>query len=420
MNSHQEAVITGVGVVSPIGIGRDVFWRSLVEGQSGVRPLSEIKAPEMPVWIGGEVRDFDPKDRINRKSLKVMSRDIQMAVVAAALAADDAKLSAGAADPERMGVTFSSDLIQAPPVEMEQAYRRCMADGPFDFSKWASAAQSEIYPLWFLKHLPNMPACHIAILHDLRGPNNTITVGETSCLAALAEGVRYIQRGSADVVFCGGVGSNVRTTPFCRSFLSQVSLRNHDPTAACRPFDADRDGQVNGEGAAVFVVESRASAQARGANILCSVLGYGCAQDTRWTSPPRTGQVIERSIRVALKDAGRQPADVGHVNANGVATISDDAMEATAIAAVLNDVPVTAPKSFFGNLGSGSGAVELAASVLGLAHKSVPFTLNYERPDPACPVNVVRSRPMTGAKPLAVVLNQSRTGQAAALVIEGS
>ena len=413
----REIVITGLGVVSPIGVGQQAFWTSLLSGRSGVGPISQFDASAVPIPFGGEVRQFDPKEFVKpRKSLKVMAREIQFGFAAAGMAYEDAGLTQQSADPDRIGVILGTDLIQGQPEDVAQAFRRSQVDGRFQFSLWGPSAMAEIYPLWMLKYLPNMPACHVAIALDARGPNNTHALGEVSSLLAISEAVRVLERGAADVMLCGGTGSRLNPVIVIRSCLTEVSRRAAEPERACRPFDAERDGQVNGEGAAVFVLETREHALARGARIRARVLGYGCAFAPAGDGPGAASG-IEASIRQALAMASCAPHDVGHVNAHGISTQSGDRLEAQAIRAVLGDVPVTAPKSYFGNLGSGTGAVEAVASVLALEQGLVPATLNYEKPDPRCPVNVIRSQPLSGPQRAALLLNQSPMGQAAALLL---
>jgi 3-oxoacyl-[acyl-carrier-protein] synthase II len=420
MPDSRDIVITGIGVVSPIGIGRQAFFDSLLAGRSGVRALPQLPPHCVPVWIGADVADFDPKDYITpRKSLKVMSRDIQLAVVAANLAVQDAALAPESVAPERKGVVLGTDMIQSVPHDIEQACRGATTGRRFDFSRWGPAAMRDIFPLWFLKHLPNMPACHIGIAHDCRGPTNTITQMDVSSLWAIAEACRVIERGHADLMLCGGTGSRVHPTPFCRSFAQQLSQRNDIPSAASRPYDADRDGLVNGEGAAVFVIETRESAFARGARIHARLLGNASAfEHTPRGQRPRGG-AIRASIARALAESRLTATDVGHVNANGQGTTVEDSVEAQAIQAALGDVPVTAPKGHFGHLGSGTGAVEMAASVLGLADGRIPHTLNCEHPDPECPVNLIRDSAATGLRPIAIAINHAPPGQAVALVLAG-
>jgi 3-oxoacyl-[acyl-carrier-protein] synthase II len=420
MAPPREVVITGVGVASPIGIGRQAFWHSLREGRSGIRPFADGQAVQESLRFGGVVPDFDPKQYVTpRKSLKVMSRDIQLGFTAAQLACDDAGLVEGAVDPDRFGVVFGADMIYCDPTELTDAFRSCLRDGAFDFAAWGQHALRQMYPLWLLKYLPNMPACHIAIARDARGPNNSLTLGDVSSLTALAEAVRVIERSLADVVISGGSGSRIHPMVLIFKQDDERSRRAHDPAAASRPFDADRDGLVYGEGAAALVLESRQSAEARGAKVLARVLGYANTFEPRVGTNPLEGLAIRSSIAGALRSAGLQPGDIGHVNAHGASTIRQDQLEAQAIRDLLGDVPVTAPKSYFGNLGAAGGAVELAASVLALEHQQIPPTLNYHRPDPLCPINVIHGQPAPLGPPTVLALSQASTGQAAAVVLAG-
>ena len=237
-------------------------------------------------------------------------------------------------------------------------------------------------------------------------------------MLATIEASWIIQRGHADVMIAGGSGSRLSLTPMMYRTSGNVSHRNDDPTRASRPFDAERDGMVNGEGGAAFVLESEAHARARGATILAKISGWGSSIGPPSDGTALNGEAICRSIHSALKIAGKTPEQVGHVNAHATGTTTGDPVEAQAIRQCLGDVPVTAPKSYFGNLGAGGGAVEMAASLLALMHGQVPTTLNYQNPDPACPVAVVRDTPLAVSQPNALVLNQSGTGQAAAIMLE--
>ena len=421
MTSLRDVVITGVGVVSPIGIGKAPFAESLWAGRSGVKSLALLQDTPFPVRFGADIAEFDGKQYVTpRKSIKVMSREIQFAFAAASLAIQDANLNTADIDRDRFGVVFGSEMMYSAPGELIDAYNKCVVDGRFSFSQWGDRAMSNLYPLWMLKYLPNMPACHIAIAHDARGPNNTFTLGEVSSLLALMEASRYIQRGQADVMIAGGTGSRLNITGLVFRGVKDLSHRNESPSEACRPFDADRDGMVNGEGSGAFVLEEAGHAAARGASVLARVLGFGSSFEPKSKSGSRSGCGVRSTIQQALREAGLAASDVGHVNANGLSTIADDAMESSAIRDLLGDVPVTAPKSYFGHLGSGTGAVEMAASVLALEQHEIPKTLNFQRHDPGCPLNVVhgQSRPMT--KMTAMVLNQSLTGQAASVLLGGA
>jgi 3-oxoacyl-[acyl-carrier-protein] synthase II len=370
--------------------------------------------------FAAEVREFDPKQYVRpRKSLKVMSRDIQMGFAAADLACTDAGIEPEQVAPERMGVVFGADMMYCDLDEVADAYRSCLVNNEFRFERWGNQALSNMYPLWMLKYLPNMPACHIAIAHDARGPNNSITLGEASSLLALAEALRVIERGSADVMIAGGTSSRVHPTSYAFRGAGQLSQRSDaDPTTIVRPFDATRDGSLNGEGSAALILERRAHAEARGAKILGRVLGYGSTFEPRDPLGPQ-GTAVRGAIQVALRSAGITAQEIGHVNANGLSTIPMDRLEAQAIRATLGDVPVTAPKSYFGNLGAGSGAVEALVSVLGLVEGQIPPTLNYETPDPECPVRVIHGKAMPVTQSTALLLNIAGTGQAVAVVIAG-
>lgn len=417
-DSDSTIVITGLGIVSPIGIGQEACWESVLAGRSGIRRISLFDPSGLPIQIAGQLPDFDPKPFLyNRKALKVMARDTQLGVAAAKLAWEDARLQAGAVDPERIGVVLGADRICNPVTDSEAAYRNCMVDGRFDFSRWGTAGLEASYPLSFLRVLPNMIACHISIAHDARGPNNTIHQGEVSSLLALEEAVRVLRRGWADVVLAGGASSQMDPYDWVRHCrLGGLSARQDNPAAACRPFDAHRDGQVKGEGAAVFVLERASHALARQARIFGRILATASA-----TEPYRPGQLPEgialrRVIHQALQQADLVPSQLGHINAHGLSTPEDDRLEAQVLHQMAPEVPVTAPKSFFGNLGAAAGAVELAISLLGLAQGLIPPTLNYQTPDPACPVRVVHGSPWESKGPV-LALNWNRSGQAAALIV---
>lgn len=414
----REVVITGIGLVSPIGLEREEFFSALCEGKSGVAVLEELANTSLVSRIGARVGDFQAKNHVKpRKNIKVMSRDIQMGFVAADKAWIDAKVADDTIDPERLGVIFGADLIAVDLTELEPAYRACMALERFEYPKWGSSITEEMFPLWMLKYLPNMPACHIAIGRDARGPNDSVTVEGTSGLTALAEAVRVIQRGQADAMITGSTSSRIHPQIWAAEKAYELSHRLDDPAGACRPFDADRDGTVHGEGAGAVVLEERSHAEARGARILAVVRGFASAFEARLPGkPPRKGPVC-RAIRGVLADAGMSADEIGHVNANGLGTINDDRVEAEAIAETLGQVPVTAPKSCIGNLGAGAGTVELAASLLGLEKGLVPPTRNYQTADPACPINVVRGTPLEGSLPSALVLSQSRMGHCEAVIV---
>jgi len=418
MDRSRDIVITGAGVVSPIGIGCENFWRALCAGESGIRPVDLFDASSLKVRFGGQIADFDPKQYVRpRKSLKVMSREIQLGFAAADLAMADAGIAEGSLEPERVGVVFGSDMIYADLEDLAQTYRRSARDGRFDFHLWSEAIQEELHPLWLLKHLPNMAASHIAIAHDARGPNNSMVLGDVSSLLAIAEAASVIQRGWADVMLAGGTGCRLHPTALVARGDALLSHRADDFRSACRPFDRERDGLVNGEGAGALVLESRGHAERRGARIRGALVATAvrCEPGARRTG--LRGESLRQAIRAVCAAAGFAPEAVGHVNAHGVGTVEMDRAEARAIAAELGAVPVTAPKSSFGHLGAGGGAVELVASLMGLEQGLVPATLNYRSPDPECPVNVVHGGPLAGRPATAIKVNLCSTGQAVAVAL---
>lgn len=419
MHERPTVVITGVGIVSPLGIGRDRFWQSIVSGRSGVSVIKAFDPRHLPARVAAEVRDFEPKEYVRpRKSLKVMARDSQFAVAASDMALADAGIAAGQLDPDRFGVVLGADRLRNELVESAPTYHACAPDGTFEYERWTTDGFSAMYPLGFLKVLPNMPACHISILHDARGANNTLHEGELSTFLAIAEAQRLIERGGADVVITGGVSSRTHPIDYVRRCLTmEMSQRNDRPELASRPFDKERDGQVFGEGGAVFILESQTHAEARRAKILGRLLGYGAACEPLAPSDQLTGTAIAQTIRITLADAGMEASGLGHVSAHGLSTRHDDLVEAVAIHDTLGDVPVFAPKSFFGNLGAAAGAVELAANLLALDAGVVPATLNVECPDPKCPIEVVRHRPLVGRPGTALLLNHTAEGQSAGIIV---
>lgn len=434
LRSERRVVITGLGIVSPIGIGSDAFWTSIAEGRGGVGPIAAFPVDGLPTNVGGEVRDFDaaalalPKfKKVLRKSLKYMARDIQLAVAAAQLAVADAGLLEGGVDPTRFGVDLGAGLISSELDELAPAIAlSSAASGSFDYGVWGREGIPIIQPIWLLKYLPNMLACHISILIDCQGPSNTITEAEAASNLAIGEAARIIARGRADVMISGGADSKIHPLSLVRmSLLGQMSHWTGEPSAACKPFDVRRDGWVAGEGAGILILEEREHALARGARIHGEILGSGSGCDARpggGLDPEGVGTEI--ALRAALRDAGLSPGEVGHVNAHGAATVVSDLAEARAIRRVFNDAPAPAPvtalKGYLGNIVSGCGAVELIASLLGVNRGVIPPVLNCEEPDPECDLDLVRGAPRRTDNATFVNTNLTRHGQASALVVRGS
>ncbi len=429
-SASRRVVITGIGLVSPLGNSVDRLWDALSQGRSGVDRLRRIPTDYLPTAYGaeawdftGQIEDFGPLEpsqkRTIRKGLKVMCREIQMGVAAAQCSLADAGLKLGDYDVDRTGVLYGADYIMTMPDEFAEGVRTCLdGDDHFQFSRWGDEGLAKVTPLWLLKYLPNMPASHIAIYNDLRGPNNSITLREASANLAFAEAFCTIARGSADTILVGATGSRVSPIRAVHVMLQEVLAGNGlEPSKLCRPFDLNRTGLVIGEGAGSVVLEELETARKRGARILGEVVGYGSSTVLDRSGTANFRRALENVLRQTLNAAGMTPGEVGHVNAHGLGTRRCDAEEAQAIQAVFGDrpVPVVAAKSYFGNLGAGGGVIELVASLAALEHDALFPILNYETPDPDCPITAAAS----GAPPgdSFVNLNVSPQGQAAGVMV---
>lgn len=420
---RARIVISGVGVVSPIGIGKDPFWTSLQRNRSGIDFLS-IPHDGLPSAFGAEVRDFDPVQHLrDRKFLKVMSRDMQLGVASSRLAVEDSGLTQGAMDPLRLGVAYGAGRMTTHPAELSAAVEACRDESSeINMTRWGEDGLGQIAPLWLLRQLPNMPACHVSIDHNAQGPNNTITSRDASALLALAEAVRVIEADRADAMIVGACSSNIHPVDIAKFHRFEgLSQRSDDPARACRPFDFERDGAVVGEGAATFLVERYEHAVRRGADIYAEVIGVGAGCDGVGSANEAGGIGLVRAIESGIRRAGIRPDEIGHINAQGKSTQTDDIVESRAYLRVLGDcvsrIPVTAMKSFIGHFDAGGGAVELAGTLLALRYGEVPATLNYEVPDPRCPVNVVKDGPQSIRNRTAISVNRTARGQSAAAIL---
>jgi 3-oxoacyl-[acyl-carrier-protein] synthase II len=419
-SSKRRAVITGCGAVTSLGVSAQALWDGMAAKQSGIRPISGFDVSVLPTRIGGEVLEFEAKqfiDKKERKSLKVMSRSIQFAVAAAKLAMDDSGIDTTKLDKTRFGVEFGAGLIASELAELGPASHvssNCQP-GTVDMEKWGVQGLANMPPLWMLKYLPNMLACHVSILHDAQGPNNSITEGDVASLLALGEAYRIMSRDLADFFLVGGADSKLNPLSFVRHTLFMpLSRRNDSPAQACRPFDRGRDGVVLGEGAGVIVLEDLEHARSRGATILAELVGFSAAFDAKGT-----GSGVTRVIQGALREAGITPDQVDHVNAHGLSSTRADAIEARGIQAAFgnNKVPVFAAKSYIGSLGAGSGITEMIASLLAMRQGVLPATLNYDEPDPECPVTVLSGEPRPIEREYFVKVGFTDMGQCAAVVL---
>ncbi|WP_439629327.1 beta-ketoacyl-[acyl-carrier-protein] synthase family protein [Gemmata sp.] len=415
----RRAVLTGFGVINPLGTGPDAFWQALLAGTPGVHTITHLNPEHLPSRMAGEVRGFSAKALIEksyRRTLNSMARTVEFGVIGCQLAMQDAGLAKGTVPSHRIGVEFASVMGATELDDLGPASTHSIApeaEAP-DMDAWGRKGLSHVPPLWMLKYLPNMPACHATILYDIQGPSNTQIPGDTAGAVALAEALRIIRRGAADVMLVGGSEAKVHPLSLSRfNLFASFSKRNHDPEGAIRPFDRDRDGTAPGEGTATFTLEALDHALARKAKIYAEVVTVASGVDRGLAGPG-----MARLIRNALSAAGITPSDVDHVNAHGLGTVRGDAFEARAIGEVFGkSVPVFAPLSRFGNMGAASGLSELACSVLALKHGQLPGTLNHANPDPACPVAVHTGAPRPVTKSYALKLSYTDLGQSSVVVI---
>jgi 3-oxoacyl-[acyl-carrier-protein] synthase II len=430
---QRRVVITGVGIVSPLGSSKEDLWGALCSRRSGVGPLTALPPGATPISCAaqarqfqGKIEDFGPLDKEQtkaiRKGLKLMSRESQMGVAAAQRALGDAGLASGKTDPLRTGVAFGIDHMITVPDDFTDGVAQCLdAQGRFDFSRWPAEGMPKMSPLWLLKYLPNMPASHIAIYNDLRGPSNSLTMREAAANVAVGEAYRTILRGSAEVMIAGAAGNRTHPLKIIHALQQEeLATGDGDPARASRPFDRLRTGMVLGEGAGAVVLEELRSAEARGATIYGEVVGSATSAVLGRNRIAHRCQALVNVLRRTLADAGASPDDVGHLHAHGLSTRACDTEEAQAIGEALGGrvqpIPVVAAKSYFGNLGAGSGMVELVASLLALGQGRLFPVLNYENADPECPLNVVTADDVPAGTSF-VSLNVTPQGQAAAVMV---
>ena len=421
-----------MGAISPLGNSIDVLWNRLSSGTSGVGALKSMPTDSFPVDIGGECSEFDGSidnfgdldkvlKRNVKKALKLMCREIQMGVAAAQLAMQHSGINIADRDPTRFGTMFGSDYIITNPAEFQKGIGQCLSDDGFEFDKWAQQGLPNVEPTWLLKYLPNMPASHVAIFNDLQGPSNSLTVRESSSNVAIGEAVTIIRRGSADAFVTGSTGSRIHPLRTIHVSLQEpLADRNSeiaggDATKACRPFDSNRSGMVMGEGAGVMILESLESAQARDAKIYGEVTGYGSSAVRGTDNAADFKSSLSNAIQMALQVAGVDAKSIGHVQAHGVSGLRCDLEEAQAIEEHFPLAPVTATKSYMGNLGAGSGMVESISSILAMENNSLFPILNCDDVDPACKINIAKAGDSPGDS--FINLNVTPQGQASAVII---
>lgn len=394
----KRVVVTGLGVISPVGTGIKPFWDNILAGVSGVGPITRFDSEGFESRIAAEVKDFDPMEYMERKEARRLDRFAQFALAASSMAIEDAGLDLNRIDRDRVGVILGSGIggIET----LEQQTRVLLERGP-----------GKISPFFIPMMISNMGAAQVAINFRLRGCNLITTSACASSNNAVGDAFRLLQRGQADVVITGGMEAPI--TPlavagFCA--MKALSTKNDHPEKASRPFDARRDGFVIGEGAAVLILETLDHAVARGARIYAEVAGYGCTCDAyHITAPDPDGEGAAMSMRLALEDAGVHPSEVDYINAHGTSTPLGDALETLAIKKLFkehaNKIAVSSTKSMTGHLLGAAGGLEAAVCVLAIRDGVVPPTINYEFPDPDCDLDYVpnQSRRM----PVRVALSNS-------------
>ena len=377
----RRVVITGVGPITPIGIGKDEFWGNLIAGKSGIGFITQFDAsdPGFTTKIAGEVKDFDFANYGDKKEGKRMDRVTQFAVAAAKLAVEDAELDLEKIDPVRAGVCVGSG-IGGIHTFLEQSL------------KYGEKGPGKISPFFIPMEIPNMPAGQISIALGFKGPNTAIITACATVTNCIGDALRTIQYGDADIMIAGGTEAAVSPVAIAGfGNMKALSTNNEHPEKASCPFDKKRDGFVMGEGAGVLVIESLEHAQKRGANILAEIVGYGSNCDAyHMTTPTPDGSGAAKAIKLAINEAGIKPEDVDYVNAHGTSTPANEKGESGAIVSVLGkDVPVSSTKSFTGHLLGAAGAVEAIATIEAIRHSFVPKTAGTKELSDYIEANVV-------------------------------
>ncbi|MBK7403183.1 MAG: hypothetical protein IPJ41_00775 [Phycisphaerales bacterium] len=446
----RRVVITGLGTVCAPGVGVKALWDALLEGRSGLGPIHAFDASGFRCRLGGEVRDFSARDFVPkhyRKAVKVMARDVEIAVGAALLAAQDAALSTRAAGDEaapttypgeRVGCQIGAGLIAAETDELAMAAATAVdADGRFSTKLWGDVAEAgggggmnNLQPLWMLKYLPNMLACHVTIIHGCEGPSNTITCAEASGLLSMGESLRVIQRGAADACFTGGSESKLNLMGMMRLELAgrlASTGETRDSAAVVRPFDPLAPGTVLGEGGGVLILEESQAARARGANIYAEVLGFGAAHgpppfdviDPAPGAGETPGDGLRWAITSALADSGLSAGDIDAIVPTGAGVVGADAIEADALRTVFGDrlerIPLVTIRGVVGDCQAGNGALQAAVAALCVREQKLPARLHAGSPAPGLNAGAAPARDAVLRRVL--VCSTSLAGQNAAVVL---
>lgn len=377
----RRVVITGTGVVSSLGIGTGDFWESIKNGQSGISKIERVDVSDLPTCVGAEIKNYDPSEFIGKKEIKRMDRFTQFAVSAAHMAIEDSKLNIDTMDKGRLGIVIGTGIggIET----MESQHKILMEKGP-----------GRVSPFFVPLMLPNIAAANIAIRYGVKGFVECVTTACASSANSIGDAFKVIQRNDADVMIAGGAEAPIVRLSLSGFCANKTMTTNKEPLSACRPFDAQRDGFVIGEGAGALILEEYEHAIKRGANIIAEIVGYGCSNDAyHITAIPDDGEGGAKSILQAINDAGILPSDINYINAHGTSTELNDKSETAAIKTVFGEyayrLPISSTKSMTGHLLGAAGAVESIITVLALKDGYIPPTINYSVPDPECDLDYV-------------------------------
>jgi 3-oxoacyl-[acyl-carrier-protein] synthase II len=381
----RRVVVTGVGLVCGCGIGTEEVWKNLLAGKSGIGPVTQFDVSAFDCRIAGEVKGFDPLNWIEKKELKKMARFIQLAIAASDFAVEMSNFKVTPETADVTGVYIGSGIGGFDVIEREH-------------SKYLNGGPGKISPFFIPSAIVNLASGNVSIRYGAKGPNSATATACSASAHAVGDAFKIIQRGDAEVMIAGG--SEAAVTPMGIggfAAMRALSTRNDDPEHASRPFDADRDGFVVGEGAGMLILESLDFAQRRGAKIIAEIVGYGMSGDAyHITQPAEGGDGGYRVSRAAIKDAKVTPDDISYVNAHGTSTPLGDAIETTALKRVFGErakkVPISSTKSMTGHLLGGAGGLEAGISVLALRDQILPPTINQEKPDPACDLDYIPNR----------------------------
>lgn len=433
MNS-SEVVITGLGAITPLGNTSKETWNNLLAGKCGIKKITAFDPVGFPCKLAGQVdefniRDFVPKSQ--RKSTKMMCRDIELSIVAALEAITNSGIITKAIDPDNinvdpaaMAINIGAGLISPDLLELAPAVAKSITNGNFDIRKWGGDGLKFVTPLWLLKYLPNMLACHIGILHDIQGPSNTITCSEASAHLAISEAAQIIARGSADLAVAGGAEAKVNPIIMIRQcLLKRVTTENAPPSSACRPFDADAKGSVFGEGAGIIVLESLEHAHSRNAKIYAQIAGTGQSNNINpaYQHLAPDGKGLRIAIEKALADAQIKPEELDLIIPHGTAIPQDDLAESNAIEAALGQatasIPVWPTKSMLSNTGAAAGAIDLIAAIYAMKNNKIPAAKNCDKKAEGCSLNIV-TKPIEKKITYALCCSYTYGGQTAAVIIK--